>query len=89
MWTWLKGKKTYLIAAGTAIGAVARYWNGDINLDTLNLALAGAAASTGLRHGITTTTLTVVETLARNLSARTTSTQSGAAQAAQQSAKKS
>ena len=89
MWTWLKGKKTYLIAAGTAIGAVAQYWNGDINLDTLNLALAGATASAGLRHGITTTTLAVVETLARSLIARTTSTQSDAAQAAQQPTQKS
>ena len=72
MWNWLKGKKTYIVAAGTAIGAAAQYWQGAIGLDTLNLALVGAASTAGVRHGITTSSLALAETMAALVIARAT-----------------
>ncbi len=54
----LQGKKTYLVAIVTIIGAAASYYLGNIGLEeAINLAVTAVLAAT-VRHGITAETKT-------------------------------
>lgn len=54
LWDFLKGKKTYIIAAASVAYAIAQYWAGNMDFDHLMTALAAAAGLSSLRHGVST-----------------------------------
>lgn len=54
-WTWLNGKKTYIVAAVTVAYAAAEYWNGQISQQAAIGMILGAGGLGGLRHGLSST----------------------------------
>lgn len=49
---WLKGKKTYLMAAGILLTSIAAWSVGEIDLSTMALRVAEAAGLSSLRAAI-------------------------------------
>jgi hypothetical protein len=54
VWTWLQGKKTYLVCASAVLTAVVAHLNGQIDTTAMIGAIFGAVAGSTLRHGLTT-----------------------------------
>jgi len=52
MFEWLKGKKTYIIAAFSLLGSIGAFMSGTIDFDTLWNAVQVALVAFGLRAGI-------------------------------------
>ena len=53
MFSWLEGKKTYLLAAATILGAISTYLAGAITFMQLVEAVMAALTAMSLRAGIT------------------------------------
>lgn len=52
--TWLKGKKTYFVAALAILYALLRFYYQEIDLDTLVTLILAALGGATLRHGVKT-----------------------------------
>ena len=61
LWTWLAGKKTYVVAALTIAFAAVEYWAGGMTQKEAVELVLGSAGLGALRHGLTGTLESVVE----------------------------
>lgn len=54
LWSFLMGKKTYIVAGLTIAGALGNLWSGTIDLPTFEGVVAAALGLGAVRHGIST-----------------------------------
>jgi hypothetical protein len=52
VWTWLAGKKTYIVAGVTCLYALAQWWGGNFDAHQAQQMIETAVLGATIRHGI-------------------------------------